>query len=98
MKNKCIFTCLNKLLNSFYDISIELFDLDGTQVHMAEQAVDNLEERLLHAGKALIQQLRGEENHWVKYKKHANILLIHLMSHPKPNPDKCELSVFTSAM
>lgn len=30
---------------------------------MAEQAVDNLEERLLHAGKALIQQLRGEENH-----------------------------------
>lgn len=42
---------------------------------MAEQAVDNLEEGLLHAGKALIQQLRDEDNHWVNDKKHANILL-----------------------
>lgn len=41
---------------------------------MAEQAVDNLEERLLHAGKALIQQLKEEEVNLVNYKtcKHIN--------------------------
>lgn len=30
---------------------------------MAEQTVDDLEERLLHTGKALIQQLRDGERH-----------------------------------
>ena len=52
---------LDKLLNGLGDISVELFDVYSRQVHVAEQTVDDLEERLLHAGKALIQQLRDEE-------------------------------------
>lgn len=56
-------TYLDKLLDGLCDISVELFDLYSSQVHVAEQTVDDLEERLLHAGKALIQQLRDEERH-----------------------------------
>lgn len=49
---------LYKLLNGLYNISVELFDLYSSEVHVTEQTVDDLEERLLHARKALFQQLR----------------------------------------
>lgn len=45
---------LNKLLDGLCDVGVKLFDLYGGQVHVAQQAVDDLEERLLHAGKAFI--------------------------------------------
>lgn len=51
-------THLDKLLNCFDDVGIKLFDLNSSEVHVAEQAVDDLQKRLLHAGKALIQQLK----------------------------------------
>lgn len=54
-------TCLDKLLDGLCDVSIELFNLYSSHIHVAEQTVDDLEERLLHARKALIQQLRNEE-------------------------------------
>lgn len=47
-------TYLDKLLDGLCDISIKLFNLYSSQVHVAKQAVDDLEERLLHAGKAFI--------------------------------------------
>lgn len=49
-----LLTYLDKLLNGFCDVSVELFDLNCSQVHVAEEAVDDLEERLLHAGKTLV--------------------------------------------
>lgn len=49
-----ISTHLDKLLDGLHDVSIELFDLYSSQVHVAEKTVDDLEERLLHAGKAFI--------------------------------------------
>lgn len=61
MRSAGVDSYLDKLLNGLRDISIELFDLYGSQVHVAEQTVDDLEERLLHAGKALVQQLRDGE-------------------------------------
>lgn len=50
-------TNLDKLLDGLCHIGIELLDLDSGQIHVAEQTVDDLEEGLLHAGKALVQQL-----------------------------------------
>lgn len=58
-----VWSYLDKLLDGLGDIAVELFHMDSGQVHVAEQAVDDLEERLLHTGKALIQQLRDEERH-----------------------------------
>lgn len=41
---------LDKLLDGLCDVGVKLFDLYGGKVHVAQQAVDDLEERLLHAG------------------------------------------------
>lgn len=45
---------MDKLFDCFHDITIELFDLNSCQVHVTEQTVDDLKERQLHVGDALI--------------------------------------------
>jgi len=63
---------MDKLLNGLHDITIELFDLYSSQVHVTEQTVDDLKERLLHTGEALIQQLKNRERHSVSDKVSTN--------------------------
>lgn len=67
---------LDKLLNGLCDISIELFDLYSSEVHVAEQTVDDLEERLLHTGKPLFQQLIRGEIHSVSEKAQNRLIFL----------------------
>ena len=49
----CVCMCvkdLDKFLDGLEDVSVELLHLDGRQVHVTQQTVDDLEQRLLHAG------------------------------------------------
>lgn len=58
-QSRCHLTAyLDKFLDGLCNVGVELFDLYGSQVHVAQKAVDDLEKRLLHAGKAFIQQLQ----------------------------------------
>lgn len=52
-------THLHILLDGLEDAHVELPHGDGGQVRVAEQAVDDLQQRLLHAREPLLQQLRG---------------------------------------
>lgn len=47
------------LLDGLQNAHVELPHGDGGQVCVAEQAVDDLQQRLLHAREPLLQQLRG---------------------------------------
>lgn len=49
---------LNKLLDGVEHVGVEALGLDATELHVCEQTVDNLQETLLHAGKAFFQQLQ----------------------------------------
>ena len=49
----CVCVCgkdLDEFLDGLEDVGVELLHLDGRQVHVTQQTVDDLEQRLLHAG------------------------------------------------
>lgn len=41
---------LDKFLDGLEDVGIELLHLNSGQVHVTKQAIDDLEQRLLHVG------------------------------------------------
>lgn len=53
---------LNIFANDLHDLQVELFDRGCRQVDMTQQAVDDLQQGLLHAGKAFLQQLREKRD------------------------------------
>ena len=53
-------THLHVFFNGFQNFHIELLYRNDRKVHVAEQTVDHLQEGLLHAGEALLQQLWGK--------------------------------------
>lgn len=59
---KCSYlnTHLHIFLNGLQNFHVKLLYRNNRKVHVAEQAVDDLEEGLLHAREALLQQLCGE--------------------------------------
>ena len=49
----CVCVCgkdLDEFLDGLEDVGVELLHLDSRQVHVTQQTVDDLEQRLLHAG------------------------------------------------
>lgn len=53
-------THLHVFFNGLQNFHIELLYRHDRKVHVAEQTVDHLQEGLLHAGEALLQQLWGQ--------------------------------------
>lgn len=51
---------MDKLLNGLQHLHIERLGLNPTQVHVTQEAVDDLQQGLLHAGEAFVQQLSTE--------------------------------------
>lgn len=48
---------MDKLLNGLQHLHVERLGLNPTQVHVTQEAVDDLQQGLLHAGETFIQQL-----------------------------------------
>lgn len=48
---------MDKFLNGLQHFHVESFGLNPTQVHVTQEAVDDLQQGLLHAGETFIQQL-----------------------------------------
>lgn len=53
----CAWTHVDKLLNGLQHLHVERLGLNPTQVHVTQEAVDDLQQGLLHAGETFIQQL-----------------------------------------
>ena len=53
-------THLHVFFNGLQNFHVELLYRNDRKVHVAEQTVDHLQEGLLHAGEALLQQLWGQ--------------------------------------
>ena len=51
---------MHVFFNGLQNFHVELLYRNDGKVHVAEQAVDHLQEGLLHAGEALLQQLWGQ--------------------------------------
>lgn len=48
---------MDKLLNGLQHLHVERLGLNPSQVHVTQKAVDDLQQRLLHAGETFVQQL-----------------------------------------
>lgn len=60
-------THLHIFFNSLQNFHVELLDRNAGKVHVAEQTVDDLQEGLLHAREALLQQLGGQSSESVSH-------------------------------
>ena len=52
-------TRLHVFADDLHDLQVEQLDGRGRQVDVTQQAEDDLQQGLLHAGKSLFQELRG---------------------------------------